>query len=419
MLKLNNYICGLDIGSDKISATVARIKNKKINSLFFETSSSKGVNRGVIVDSVELIGRISGVLEDLKSKSGINIKSLYVNVSGKDIILKHSHAVLPLAEKGNKVITFSDIIKVNEQARILGSSLEEEIIHKIPLKYSIDSANDILHPLGLYSHRLEVDLYLICAKMPFVHNLTRVINQAGYEVKNLFFSGLAASRAVLGQQAKEGVNVVCDIGKDITEVLIFKEGNLKITEILPLGGNDLSLKISDALKIPFELAEEVKKSHTSIGDYDSIQEDKEILVRQDNVYNPIKQKLISEILTVEAKLICQSIKQAIEKTLPCTRINNFTVVGRTVLLGGFLETLEESLGIPVKLGRINHPEINGLVVKDEVLSGQKYLSYIISLGLIIKALETENESLFNQAHPARNLLFKAVNRVKEVYQEYF
>lgn len=419
MLKLNNYICGLDIGSDKISAVVARIKNKKITGLFFETSSSKGVNRGVIVDSVELISRISVILENLKLKSAVNIKSLYVNVSGKDIIIKHSQAVLPLAEKGNKVITLSDIIKVNEQARILGSSLEEEIIHKLPLKYSIDSANDISRPLGLYSHRLEVDLYLICAKIPFVHNLTRVINHAGYEVKNLFFSGLAAGRAVLGYQFKEGVHVLCDIGRDITEVLIFQEGNLKVTEIMPIGGNDLSFAISDTLKIPFELAEEVKKSHTSIGDYDSIQEDKEILVRKDNTYNPIKQKLISEILTKKAKLICHAIKQTIEKTLPCTRINNFTVVGRTVLLGGFLEILEESLGIPVKLGRINHPEIRELVAKNEVLSGQKYLSYITSLGLILKALETENESLLNQGHLAKNLLFKAVNRVKEVYQEYF
>ncbi len=419
MLKLNNYICGLDIGSDKISAVAAKIKNKKITGLFFETSGSKGVNNGVIVDSVELINCICGVLEKLKSKSAINIKSLYVNVSGKDIILKHSQAVLPLAEKGNKVITLSDIMKVNEQARILGSSLEEEIIHKLPLKYSIDSANDILRPLGLYSHRLEVDLYLICAKIPFIHNLTRVINQAGYEVKNLFFSGLATSRAVLGEQSKEGVHVVCDIGRDITEILIFKEGNLEIAEILPIGGNDLSSEISDALKIPFELAEEVKKSHTSIGDYDSIQEDKEILVRKDNIYNPIKQKLISEILTKKAKLICQAIKQTIEKTLPCTRINNFTVVGRTVLLGGFLEILEESLGIPVKLGRINHSEINELIIRDEVLSGQNHLNYITSLGLIIKALEIENGPMLNQGHPAKNLFFKTVNKVKEVYKEYF
>ncbi len=419
MLKLNNYICGLDIGSDKISAAVARIKNKKINGLFFETSVSKGISKGVIVDSVELNGCISRVLDNLKSKSGINIKSLYVNVSGKDIIIKHSQAALPLAEKGNKVITLSDIIKVNEQARILGSSLEEEIIHKLALKYSIDSANDISRPLGLYSHRLEVDMYLICAKMPFVHNLTRVINQAGYEVKNLFFSGLASSSAVLNPQANEGVHVVCDIGRDITELLIFKDGNLKITEILPIGGDDLSMGISDALKIPLKLAEELKKSHTSIGDYSSFQDDKEILVRKDNIYNPIKQKLISELLTAKAKFICQSIKQTIEKTLPCTHIANFTVIGRAVLLGGFLETLEESLGIPVKLGRINHPEICWLISRDEMLSGQKYLSYVTALGLIIKALENDNNPSFNQGHPAKNLLFKFANRVKEVYQEYF
>jgi len=106
---LNNYICALDIGSSKIAAVVAQLKRKHITNLFFDSLAVKGIKRGVIIDSIDLIGCISRVLKNLKVKSGINIKSVYTNISGQNIITKHSHAVIPLAERGNKVISALDI----------------------------------------------------------------------------------------------------------------------------------------------------------------------------------------------------------------------------------------------------------------------------------------------------------------------
>jgi len=152
---LNNYICAVDIGSSKISASVAKMGKKRISDIYFETVDSRGVEKGVVVNSIELIGCIERLLKNLKIKSGINIKVVSVNASGQDMIIKHSHAILPLAERGNKVITLSDIQKVNEQARLLGSNLEEEIINQIPFNYTIDSKSGISQPLGLYSHRLD------------------------------------------------------------------------------------------------------------------------------------------------------------------------------------------------------------------------------------------------------------------------
>ena len=126
------------------------------------------------------------------------------NRSFQNILTKHSHAIIPLAERGNKVITSTDIASANEQARILGSSLEEEIIHVIPSSYSIDSKNNVINPVGLYSHRLEADLFLICAKLSSLQSLSRAVSQAGYEIKNLSFSGLATSRAVFSKE-EEGL----------------------------------------------------------------------------------------------------------------------------------------------------------------------------------------------------------------------
>jgi len=415
----NNYLCALDISSSKIAAIVSQIRKGRIGEIFFEIAPSRGIKYGTVVDPIELVNSITAVLKSLKNSSGINIKYLSANISGQDISTRHSRAIIPLAERGNKVITPSDIYKANEQARILGSSLEEEIIHSVPYNYAIDSKTDILNPAGLYSHRLEVDLYLIFAKLAGVQSLGRAINQSGYEIRDFFFSGLATSAAIFGSDTREGVEVVCDIGSDTTEMLIFRNGRLSDIKIVSIGGDDITGKLSDELKIPFELAEEVKRAHALVGDHIQLAEEKEILIKKQDIYKPIKEKIIVEITTQEAKRLCQVIKDKLDKMVPTQRIANFICCGRTVMLDGFLETLENTLGVSVKLARLANPEISGLATRYDALAGQRYLAYLTALGLLCQSLHRQQSLTLYTPEPPRSIFIKVFNKVREVYQEYF
>lgn len=415
----NNYICALDIGASKLSGCLAQIKKRQISNLFFEMLPSSAIKKGVVVNSLDLVNAVSTIVGNLKVKAGVNIRSLYVNLSGSGITTKHSRAIIPLAERGNKVINMSDIQKVNEQARILGSSLEDEILHQVPLGYAIDSSPHILNPLGLYSHRLEVDLYLVCAKLSSLQNISRIINQAGYDIKDLFFSGLASSDVISSKEIKDGVSIFCDIGSDISEILVFEEGRLKSIEVLNTGGNDLTEQLSEELKIPFELAEDIKRSYASLSDAEGIPEDKEILVKKDNVYKPIKQKLVCQILTNKTILLCQQIKHATEKLVTLGKVSHFIVGGRTILLDGFLEMLENSLSTPVKLARITNPELAFLAHKYDALAGQKYFTYVTALGLVCRALDNERLQFISSYMPAVNPVLKVINKARAIYQEYF
>ena len=415
----NSYICAIDIGSNKIAAALALIRKNKISNIFFDCFVSRGVKEGVIVDATELVICLTKILKSLKTKSGLKIKFIHTNFSGKDISTKHSHAIIPLAERGNKVITSTDIATANEQARILGSSLEDEIIHVIPSSYSIDSKSNVINPIGLYSHRLEVDLYLVCARLASLQSLSRVISQAGYEIRGLSFSGLATSQAVFGIEEKRGISVFCDCGSDVTELLIFKDGLLQSIQILPLGGNSMTQQISGGLKINFELAEDIKRSYGIIGDINNIQEDKEILVKKDEFYKPIKQRDVAAMATNSSRLICTQIKEVVEPKVVLHEIDHFIMAGKTLLTDGFIEMMESVIGMPVAIGRINNPEIASLVKENSDLSGQKYLTYLTCLGMICEDLENKAVGNLALVEPAKNLLIKTINRFKEVYQEYF
>ncbi len=417
---INNYICALDIGSSKISACLARVKNGRAAEIFFESLPFNGLTKGQVIDSIGLVNTIGTVIKNLKSKSRLTVKLIYVNISGLDISTKHSYAIIPLAERGNKIISPQDVRDVNEQALILGSNMVEEVVHYIPYGYELDNRSGVVNPLGLYSHKLGVDLYLICAKLSAVQNITHAVNQAGYEVKEIIFSGLATGKALLSKE-QGGINIFCDIGRDITELLIFKDGSLIDTHIFLAGGDDLSRALAQELMIPLELAEELKKSHGSVGDNIDINEDKEVLVKKEDFYKPIKQKLICAILTKKAKSFCAIIKEYILKNVNVVEVNSFIVTGRGVLLEGFLELLDLDTGLSAKLGRISDAELLSIVSKSDILTEHKYISYITSLGILGYALRLKKtpSSLCHGMESESNVFQKVVSKIKEIYQEYF
>jgi cell division protein FtsA len=414
-----NYICAVDIGTSKIAACVAEIKRGKIVDLFFEAQESRGVKKGSVVDSVELVECVGKVLKALKAKSGINIKAVHTNISGADVTTKHSRAIIPLAERGNKVISSLDQDNVIAQAFTLGSTIEDEVIHQIPYSYTVDNKTDISNPLGLYGHKLEVDLYLVCAKLSSVQTINYAVHQAGYDAKEIFFSGLATSEVVFDQELNKGVNILCDIGSDITEIILFKDAQLREVKILPLGGADLTRALQEGLNIPFELAKDIKISSGPLDEVSLSDDNNQILVRNDNAYQSIKKKQVTDILNAKTKSICLYLKDAVEKTAALNEINHFVLTGRTVLQEGFLEMLEAETGIRVELARIRDPQVAAAVNKNPALSGRKYLTYVTALGLVCKQLYGYAPKTPFIAKSNRNPFIKAVNKLKEVYLEYF
>jgi cell division protein FtsA len=414
-----NYICAVDIGSSKLSACCVQVRKKDVVSAAFAHVQSKGVRDGVIIDSVELVSALSSLIKEIKKQTGFSIKYIYTALSGRDIVIKRSNAIIPLAERGNKVITVSDIRRVNEQARILGSTLDEEIIHMIPVGYNIDAKQELLNPLGLYGHRLESEVLLICAKLAALQGLSRAVNQSGCEIRDISFSGLIASRAVMNGSLKSGYSVVCDIGYDITELLVFSPSGLRSIDILPWGGNHITEEISNVLKVPLELAEEIKRSYGIVGNPDHIGEDKEILIKKTALYKPIKQRLVAQVVSQKAKDLCASIKEAVEKRVRLYEIKNFSVIGRSICLEGFIESLENTLGIGVHIGRLSDEHLPRAVKGNSALSGQNYLLYLTVVGIVAEVLGGAKDQLKTQEHDSRNPIVRAVNRFRDVYQEYF
>jgi len=408
-MKKEKIVCGLDIGSAKILAAVGKVNRQgQMELLATHATVSRGINRGNVADLANLTDCLAGVKQAIFKKSGLKLQDTFIAVKGTGFKTRSSKTVIPLLDKGDKVITASDIKKAIHQARALGVQIEEEVIHEMPQQYLLDDYNVVSSPLGLYARKMGVDLLMITSPMGHIDNLLKAINQAGWQAKRLVFSGLAASYSVLTPADKEKGCVLLDMGAGTTDMLVFKDGILREVQIIPYGGMDFTESIATNLKITLDLAEEIKTTHATATSSE-VKEEEDILIKKNTQYDPIKRKKLSEAVEPNTRQLLAMVKERLEQSAWRKYFNSGVVVtGGNCLLQGFLEQAETSLGLPVKMAKI----------KDSSLSYYKIPIYASVLGLL-KFASTgaglETVSILGSRKVARGI----ISRIKELCQEYF
>lgn len=399
--------CALDVSADRINAALALVNRKgEIVDIDCRCGISKGMKNDRIVNAGQFAEAIAKVIGELETKSSRKIKYVYVSIRSPHVYSRHSIGIIPISDRANKVITSSDVRKVNEQAYSLGLNIEEEVLHQIPQVYIVDNQNKVLNPEGLYGHKIEVDLILISVLAVDLEGMISAIGQAGFSTRAVLLSGFASSLAVLRQGFKDKGLCFLDIGFDSTQMLVFKDGILRGFESFSFGSNSLTQAIASELKVSWELAEDIKVSYGSClsANVDPLQE---ILIKKDQNYRPIKRKVICSIIERYLQDQLGAVKEKLERyrknfDLP----QGIIACGNAALLEGFLENLEINLGLGVRLARIED-----VSVKD--------INYATCVGLIKYAAAS-----IPQLNPFRfssygTVFQKLAHKSKEIYQEYF
>ncbi|MCA9386280.1 cell division protein FtsA, partial [Candidatus Dojkabacteria bacterium] len=210
----NNIIAAIDIGSSKVSSTIATIQDDQAPQVVgFATYPSKGLKKGVVVNIEEAINSIASSLEAAERMAGLTVSSVYVSINGKHITSTNNRGVVAVAQDE---IVSDDIYRAIESARTVSIPPSREILHVIPRQFSVDTQGGIKDPIGMTGTRLEVDAHIISATSTALHNLVKVVQQLGLKVDDIVFSGWAASTAVLTNTEKELGVMLLDIGGGTT-----------------------------------------------------------------------------------------------------------------------------------------------------------------------------------------------------------
>jgi cell division protein FtsA len=86
-------------------------------------------------------------------------------------------------------------------------------------------------------------------------------SEISFQVEEFLPAPLASAEAVVLPEEKELGCIVVDIGAGTTECAIFDQGSLWFSSVLPIGGNLITNDIAIGLRIPVEVAENLKTEY--------------------------------------------------------------------------------------------------------------------------------------------------------------
>lgn len=350
--KEETYV-GLDIGSSKITAVVAKREGEEhLSVIGVGTSYMTGIRKGAVVEIEETVSGISEAVEVAERMAGVDVNQAAVNINGGSISSLNSPGVVAVG-RADKEITYDDVCRAEEASQAIQMPANKDVISVFPRVFKVDDQAGIKDPLGMSGIRLEVETHIVTVGIQPRKNLHQVLAQAGIIVEDMVPSPLAAAEAVAQKRQKDLGCVVIDMGASTTGIAVYEEGEIFYTHVIPIGGTHITNDIAIGLRTSIDIAEKVKLKYGHAyrkGVSENAKVDlSEIDIKEEGT---VTQRHVAEIIEARVEEILGMVREKLveierEALLPSGAI----ITGGSAKLPGIEEKAKEVLKLPAQVGQ--------------------------------------------------------------------
>ena len=347
----DKIVVGLDIGTTKIAALIAEMRDNQIHLLGLGTYPSYGLRRGHVVDMEQTIKSIRKAIDKAENMAGVQVEDVYVGIAGDHIRGVRNHAIVAVGRDGHEVNS-DDVRRVLDAAKAITVPFDREIIHIIPQDFTVDNQKSILNPVGLNGSRLEVDVYVVMGAVTSAQNIYKSVSKAGYRVRDLVLEPLASSFAVINEHEKKHGVALIDIGGGTTDMAIFAGGSLREVDMIGLAGQQITNDITYCLQTSPECAESLKKEFGCALNALVADDELVVLPRMDG-RDPktMPRKGLAKIIEARMVEILNLVYHRVEESNLINELHSGIVItGGGSLLQGLSELSQRIFDLPVRIG---------------------------------------------------------------------
>ena len=195
------------------------------------------------------------LLEDLQRELA-PVEHAILGIGGAHVRGVNTHGGISLGTRPRE-IGRDEIKQAVERARSIPLPPDREILHLLPQEFILDEQSGIHDPLGMMAARIEVRVHMVTAATSATQNVITAVNKAGVHVDDTVFEPLAAADSVLRSDERELGVCLADIGAGSTELIVFQQGAVAGTGVIPVGGDHFTSDLSVGLCTPLAEAEKI------------------------------------------------------------------------------------------------------------------------------------------------------------------
>ncbi|MBO6716834.1 MAG: cell division protein FtsA [Rhizobiaceae bacterium] len=360
----SGVITVLDIGSSKICCVIARLqpcedsrllpgRTHQIQVLGIGHQKSRGVKSGVIVDLDRAEQAVRLAVDAAERMAGLTVESLLVSLSAGRIKSEPLSATIRL---GGHEAANSDIAQVLGAGSRQALKAERQVVHSLPVGFSLDGERGIRDPRGMIGETLGVDMHVLTADAAPLRNLELCINRAHLSVERMVAAPYASGLAALVEDEADMGAACIDLGGGTTSISIFINGKFMHADALPIGGGHVTGDLARGLSTRTEHAERLKVMHGSAlpggGDERDMVTIQPIAGDDPDQQIQIPRAAMNRIIRARVEETFEMVRDGINKSGLGGAIGKRVVLtGGASQLAGLPETARRILGRNVRIGR--------------------------------------------------------------------
>lgn len=353
----SKIIVGLDIGTSKVVAVVGEVlPDGVINVIGSGSCPAKGVDRGGVIDLDAAVNSIQRAIEQAESVSDCQIIGVTLAISGQHITALNESGTVPLSS----TVTNEDIDAAIHIARSIKLPDGLETLHIIPQEYKVDRLPATKNPVGLSGMRLQAQAHIIACHQDWLRNLKNAVERAKLKVDQVVFSGLASSYSVLTEDEKELGVCLIDIGGGTMDILVYTDGALRFSKVIPFAGNNVTDYIAQVFTTSRNEAESIKINYGCAINPPAHNADKKIEVaglggRMPRTFTKaqvatVTSQCYSDLLKVIENELVQLRHELLQKGIKQELIAGFVLTGGGSQIEDIVECAKEIFGSQVRVG---------------------------------------------------------------------
>jgi cell division protein FtsA len=345
-----HLLTAIDVGSAKTCALVAEITDSGLRYRAHGVAESRGSRKGLIVDLDKAVGSIQKAVELAEDIAGAPIEHAIIGVAGSHVRGLNSHGGIGFGTRPREIAR-EEIRLAVDKARAIPFPADREILHLLPQEFILDDQSGVHDPLGMMATRLEVRVHMVTAASSATQNVVTAVNRAGVHVDDTVFEPLACADSVL-RADERGLGVcLADLGAGSTNLIVFQEGAVAHTAVIPIGGDHFTSDLSVGLCTPVAEAEKIKKLYghaiaTLIPEGNEV----EVPSVGDRPSRLIAQRMIGEILEPRARELFEMLRDNLRHSgMLDLCVGGIVLSGGVSRLPGILDIADSVLRRPVRL----------------------------------------------------------------------
>ena len=156
----DNLVLGLDIGTTKICAIIAKVTDDDIAVIGTGISPSLGLRKGMVVNLEATIKSIAEAVSKAERMAGRQVAGAYIGIAGGHIATRESAGMISVSGDDHEVSP-DDVKRVLQEARTVPLSSDRTIIDVLPKEFIVDGVGGVKDPVGMSGIRLEVKANLV------------------------------------------------------------------------------------------------------------------------------------------------------------------------------------------------------------------------------------------------------------------